>query len=146
MRCSNAEHRSVEFRQGSSSKRFANIYGWSTFVTALTDMARDPGLMILATHSPKNLGGLLEVVNQWQLARCGHNIVEWIKWRHEIMNGQPTDDMTSRLVTLLQSGPQGLFSVSTRYQLPHGQEVADRSPSTWHHHNSGKPVQAVQSH
>ena len=117
MRCSNAEHRSVEFRQGSSSKRFANIYGWSTFVTALTDMARDPGLMILATHSPKNLSGLLEVVNQWQLARCGHNIVEWIKWRHEIMHGQPTDDMTSRLVTLLQSGPQGLFSVSTSLDI-----------------------------
>jgi DNA-binding transcriptional regulator LsrR (DeoR family) len=59
----------------------------------------------------------LEVVNQWQLARCGQNIVEWIKWRHEIMNGQPTDDMTSRLVTLLQSGPKGLFSVSTSLDI-----------------------------
>jgi hypothetical protein len=117
MRCSNAQHRSVEFRQGSPSKRFANIYGWSTFVTALTDMARDPGLMILATHSPQSLEGLLEVVKQWQLARCGQNIVEWIQWRYEIMNGQPTDDMISRLVTLLQSGPQGLFSVSTSLDI-----------------------------
>jgi|694.fasta_scaffold28563_2 hypothetical protein len=117
MRCTNTLHRSVEFRQGSPSKRFANIYGWSTFVTALTDMARDPGLVILASHSPRTLDGLLEVVEQWQLARCGHNLVEWIKWRHEIMNGQPTDELISRLVVLLQSGPLGLFSISTSLDI-----------------------------
>ena len=132
MRCSNAQHRSVEFRQGSPSKRFSNIYGWSTFVTALTDMARDPDLMMFATYSPKNLVGLLGVVNQWQLARCGQNIVEWIQWRHEIMNGQPTEDMTSRLVTLLQSGPCGLFSVSTSLDINY--PMAKKLLTEAHHH------------
>jgi hypothetical protein len=80
-------------------------------------MARDPGLVILASHSPRTLDGLLEVVEQWQLARCGHNLVEWIKWRHEIMNGQPTDELISRLVVLLQSGPLGLFSISTSLDI-----------------------------
>jgi predicted transcriptional regulator len=33
------------------------------------------------------------------------------------MNGQPTDELISRLVVLLQSGPLGLFSISTSLDI-----------------------------
>ena len=113
MRCQNVEHRSVEFRQGSPSKRFSNIYGWTTFVTTLTDIARDSAAMTLARACPQTLDGLIELLKQWEYARCGHNISEWVKWRHEIMNAEPTDEMVNRAVEFLRDRPQGLFSIAT---------------------------------
>lgn len=116
LRCETPEHRSIEFRQGSPSKRFANIFGWATFVTALTDMARDPELVTMALECPKTLAGLLEVVKEWEQQHGCQNLGEWLKWRHEIMNQQPTPEMVQALLEFM-TVPRGLFSIATHLNI-----------------------------
>jgi hypothetical protein len=118
MRCTNPQHRSIEFRQGSPSKRFANIYGWSTFVTALTDMARNNAVMILADNLEPNIGGLVALVKEWQLYHeSAQRLDKWIKWRYKIMNDQPTSEDVDRVLGLLRDESCGLFSIATRLDI-----------------------------
>ena len=118
MRCENPEHRSVEFRQGSPSKRFANIYGWATFVTALTDMARNNAVMILADNLEPNIDGLVALVKEWQnYSENAQRVDKWLKWRHKIMNDQPAAEDVDRVLELLRNEPCGLFSIATRLDI-----------------------------
>ena len=116
LRCETPEHRSIEFRQGSPSKRFANIFGWATFVTALTDMARDPDLVEMALECRKTLDGLLEVVAEWEQRHGCQNLGAWLKWRHDIMNQEPTPEMMQALLAYM-TVPRGLFSIATHLNI-----------------------------
>lgn len=117
MRCQNPQHRSVEFRQGSPSKRFANIYGWATLVTALTEMATDEQTYALSTQLNPDLEGFLTLLTHWENRVSARNLVKWVQWRHEIMNQAPTPDMVSRLLAYLSSGSHGLFSIATHLDI-----------------------------
>lgn len=113
MRCQNPQNRSVEFRQGSPSKRFSNIYGWATLVVAMTDMALDDQTHALATQLSADLEGFLCLLSHWERRVSAQNLVKWVQWRHQIMNQAPTPEMIARLLAYLGSGSHGLFSIAT---------------------------------
>jgi hypothetical protein len=117
MRCSNPAHRSVEFRQGSPSKRFANIYGWATLVVALTEMATDNQAYALATQLNPDLEGFLTLLQHWENRVSARNLVRWVQWRHEIMNQAPTTEMVDKLLGYLSNGSHGLFSIATHLDI-----------------------------
>ena len=117
MRCQNPQLRSVEFRQGSPSKRFSNIYGWATLTVALTEMAINDQTYTLSTQLNPDLEGFLTLLNHWEGQVCAKNLVKWVQWRHEIMNHAPTPEMVTQLLAYLALGSRGLFSIATHLDI-----------------------------
>lgn len=118
MRCNTLEHRSIEFRQASPSKRFANVYGWCALVVALTDIAKSEMHTYNATMQPKTLNGFCKVISDWETHTASTNLEAWVRWRHEIMNAPVDPAMVARLVEYLNSSNnRGLYSIATALDI-----------------------------
>lgn len=113
LRCRSSELRSVEFRQGSPSKRFECVWGWTTLMVCLVDMARCPVVM---THelieAPATLENFIALIKFHEERVGSTNVGNWVQWRYDYMNEQPTDEQVLKAVSLMGRNPRGLFHVS----------------------------------
>ena len=113
MRCTTASHRTVEFRQGSPSKRFTNIYGWASFVAALTDLAkRDTAETFL--NNEVSLAGLIQMIET-----VSPSLAQWVVWRHEFMNPAAAVIDRNLIVALVDflRRPHGLFGIASKLKI-----------------------------
>lgn len=118
VRCATPAHRTVEFRQASPSKRFANVYGWCTFVVVLTDIAKAASHFNTAIGMPRTLDGLCQVLSRWESTMGATNLEAWVRWRHEIMNAPVDPVMVTRLVEYLNnSSNRGLYSIAAALDI-----------------------------
>jgi hypothetical protein len=112
MRCTNPNHRTVEFRQGSVSKRAVCVGGWATLMTALVDMARRDW----ATSDLNGTGTLeklLEMLKIQELATGSTKVAEWVQWRYDYLNADPTNDLIDKLMDFVKGGRTvGIYGTS----------------------------------
>jgi len=111
-RCQTASHRTLEYRQGSPSKRFPCVYGWSAFMVAITCMGHDK----LRIPHGKTLDDLVTMLTDHEAATGATNIGAWVRWRHEYLNREPTQEMLDKALALLQS-KSGLFRISRKLDV-----------------------------
>ena len=119
MRCANPKHRSIEFRQGSPSRRTINIVGWACFCAALVEIARMPELTKLALATPATVKDLAEFITTHEGEFDGKGIGAWVEWRDGWLNGElDVDKLLRRLARNMTYAPHGLFFISRTLNLP----------------------------
>lgn len=111
MSCIDPEDRTIEFRQGSPSKRHSCIFGWAVFCHALVEAAKagidyDPNLA--------SLDNLKRVCSEAMQSFSAVWIGEWIQWRFDEMNPVISDEDVQAMVQFVssKSRPVGLFTLS----------------------------------
>lgn len=113
MRCTDPAERSVEFRQGSPSKRTENIFGWACFVVALTDIAKNAVYVEHTMETPPTLARLVNCVKDFEANSRGiSGVAGWIEWRHDYMNAKPTDEQVAKAVELAATRPIGIYGIA----------------------------------
>lgn len=105
--------RSVEFRQGSPSKQFECVWGWTVFVTALTEIAA-AGTYRLPDPT---LEGLKQLLTEYEQQSGSTNIAAWVSWRDDYMNRAPTEAEIMKVVQAGTEQPHGLFHFSRKAEL-----------------------------
>jgi len=122
MRAAQPNDRTVEFRQGSPSKRFENIQGWAAFTVFCTDIVKLPQVLTYCYNlpGPDNLEKLLKVAYRYEEATGSSNMAAWIKWRHDYMNQAPDADLITRAVQSLGGGTHGIFHVARALNVNNG--------------------------
>ena len=112
LRCVTKPERSVEFRQGSVSKRVECVWGWACFVTALVDLSHDTGADKVLSK-PATLESLAWLID-YQCAKLGGKLLgEWIHWRYHFLNDKPTKEQIEDCVRAAsRRKPVGLFTIS----------------------------------
>lgn len=113
LRCQSSFDRSLEFRQGSSSRRFSVVYGWPCFVTALTEVAIDEPGFHAAINEDATLDGLRRTMDIHQHSR---GMSDWVAWRWDHLNAPITQDIIDKAKSGL-TGTLGLNSVASRMDL-----------------------------
>jgi hypothetical protein len=108
MRCSTPSHRTIEFRQGSVSKKAICVIGWATFLVCLTDMAL---YVDTTTLSRPTLPHLLDLIKAHELRVGSKGVADWVQWRHDYLNAEPTEEMIQLLMTKVGK-KCGIYSVS----------------------------------
>lgn len=118
LRCRNPHDRTVEFRQGSPSKRFECVWGWASLMVCLVDMAKEPVVMTheLMEQRP-TLENFIELI-KFHEARVGSTDVgNWVKWRYDYMNEAPTEELIVKAVACIGRTPRGLFHISRQLEI-----------------------------
>jgi hypothetical protein len=117
MRCTNPQERTVEFRQGSTSKRADCVAGWSAFLLALTDLAKNETLWDDAMELPATMAGLRRAMLMVEEATGNQNLAEWVQWRHDYMNEEPTPQLVDEAVRRIGPRWHGMFFVSRQLNI-----------------------------
>jgi hypothetical protein len=119
LRCCQPQERSIEFRQGSVSKRAACVAGWATLMACLTDMAKNPDVLAKCRlASPPTLDQLLGLIKIQETTVSSNGVAEWVQWRHDYLNSAPTAEWVSKLVAIMAERRQvGLFFVSRKLDV-----------------------------
>lgn len=115
MTVENPIQRSLEFRQGSVSKRVAVIFGWMSFVTALTEAAKDHEAVnniFHLRHRQLNLECVLDFFRAYEARSGSEKVADWIKWRYDYLNQEPTDEVLSKAEAAICADHLGLFGLS----------------------------------
>jgi len=119
LRCIEPTHRTVEFRQGSVSKRAICVAGWATLMVALVDIAKDDKEFIASIDlraRPLALRPLFEqflgVLERHERRIGATGLKTWAQWRYEYLHGTPTIAHARKLSEALIGGPKGLFGIS----------------------------------
>jgi len=113
-RCANVMERSAEFRQGSTSRKAINVFGWASFVTCLVDLAQtDLFHEYMSGDGRASLVGLAKLLHQFSPAS---GISQWVKWRHEYMNEDATPELIERVIRELRD-PHGIFHISRQLNI-----------------------------
>ncbi len=108
-RCRNPDHRSIEFRQGASTKRIANVMGWTALVTALVETVA----MGLPWRSRADSAAAFEnLLKKYERETGSEGLVDWVNWRREWINQPVTRDLVSKAITCMRGLPRGVFHVS----------------------------------
>lgn len=140
MRCTNADHRTVEFRQGSAAKRFDSIFGWTTLMVALVDIAKWHRVPVDGRGGMGDFTDLLRR-HQARMQDAGlecENLAEWVEWRHLYLNQDPTDEQVSAAVACMGVSPHGMYHISRELDvsLPLAKRILERA------HRDGKVEKA----
>lgn len=112
VRVANPLHRSVEFRQGGASTRFASSYGWTSFCVALVELA-----------SKVTANSLIETPTTWSsfvgmIAKFDTRLADWLEWRTDYLYRTPTEEDLAAVIDAMGDGRDyGLFTVSRRADL-----------------------------
>jgi hypothetical protein len=114
LRCTDPAARSVEFRQGSPSKRFVNIYGWAMFCAALTEFCRNTREVNNWLLKPNAFQNFLELITCIEERVGIEHLRSWIEWRHAAMNPTVTPELVQKVVAAVGSRPMGLFTLATK--------------------------------
>lgn len=112
MRCSRPVQRTVEFRQGSTTKRFECIIGWAAFCMALVDSATHEDIARSYLAIPASWTGLVNLIHETERLVGAQHVAEWVTWRRQYLEELPTDEMVSRAVASMGRSPHGIFHVS----------------------------------
>lgn len=128
LRCHTPSHRTIEFRQGSVSKRAICVAGWATLMVALVDIAKVDKELIQSLESglvPPRMRAraadsqfkllmekFLELLLAHEARSGAHGLKDWVMWRHEYLYGRPTMANARKLADALIGGPKGLFGIS----------------------------------
>jgi len=125
-RTQNKSHRSIEFRQGSPSKQFACVWGWTVFVVALTEIAARDDFNL---PEDRSLDSLLSLLRAYERDSGATKIAKWVLWRDDYMNRPPTDDEVNKVVASANGRPRGIFHLSRQAELnlPLTQRAADEA-------------------
>lgn len=129
MRCRDPQHRTVEFRQGSTTKRFECVVGWTTLVVALVDIAKDEQAVNSAVSGRCSMDKFLLMLSQHEQRVGATGLKDWVVWRHHYMNAIPTDAQVSEAVSMMSSQPRGIFYVSRamNVNLAMAQRILERA-------------------
>lgn len=112
MRTRDPLQRTVEFRQPSTSKHTANIYGWICMATALVDAAK------LAPTVAKFLARAATLTNYLRLMRHverhvgAAHLADWVIWRIRYLTAVPGTRQQAKLLGCLAQKQHGLFHVA----------------------------------
>lgn len=110
--------RSVEFRQGSPSKQFECVWGWTVLVTALTEIAAALHGQNAHSRLPEpTLAGLMQLLTEYEQQSGSTNIAAWVAWRDDYMNRAPTEAEIMKVVQAGTEHPHGLFHFSRKAEL-----------------------------
>lgn len=130
MRCARPAMRSVEFRQGSPSKRHECVWGWATLMVCLVDMALEPLLMEheIMREEP-TLANFAQLISFHEQRKGFSGVADWVLWRHDYINADPTEDQIARAVSLMGHAPRGLFHISRSMDinLPLAAKIMDQA-------------------
>lgn len=111
-RCRRHTDRSIEFRQGSISKRAFVVYGWACLMTCLVDLAaRKPAPNTLSWGQFK-----AEIAEQTEIAG-GHGMAEWLEWRQDYLHGNPSLEMINKLVSVIGTSRVGMYGASRKLDV-----------------------------
>ncbi len=117
VRCTDREERTVEFRQGSTSKRSDCVAGWAAFLLALTDIAHNCSVWSTAMVEPATLPGLKRVMQMAEAMSGNTNLAEWVQWRYDYMNEEPTPQLIDEAVSRIGTRWHGMFFVSRQLNI-----------------------------
>lgn len=113
VRCANPQDRTVEFRQGSTSKRADCVAGWAAFLLALTDLAHnEDACMGVLEEYPATLAGLKRAMAVVEQLTGNQSLAEWVQWRYDYMNEEPTPQLIDEAVRRIGTRWHGMFFVS----------------------------------
>jgi hypothetical protein len=118
LRCIQPEERSVEFRQGSVSKKAICVGGWAALMVALVEMAKIPLVVsrLDTIEEGISFSALFELFKELlgeHESRVGATgLAVWVDWRHSYLNGRPTMEQARKIVKGIAGGYKGLFFIS----------------------------------
>lgn len=112
LRCDVADERSVEFRQGSVTKRFECVMGWAALMVALTDMPNYAAVYTRAMRGSSSLEHFVEALRELEAATGAQDVANWVLWRDSYMNAEPTDEQIDAAVQKIGRRSHGIFFVS----------------------------------
>lgn len=116
-RCTNRLERSVEFRQGSTSKRAVNNAGWAAFVTTLVYICSVPSFVEIVNNlfttsldqeEPSSFDDLVAFIREVESELNVRGMSDWLQWRYEYMNAAPSNEDVEKLVAALSEKPHGM--------------------------------------
>lgn len=148
VRCVNPQDRTVEFRQGSPSKRADCIAGWTAFVVALTDVATRTTLWDAAMACPPTLQGLKQVMAMAQGLTGNQQLVDWVQWRYDYLHEKPTPELVDEAVRQIGARWHGLFFVSRNLNVNNAlaQRILDEGVRCGKLEKSGTRYRGIYSH
>ena len=116
MSCRDENQRSIEFRQGSVSKRFAVVFGWATLVLALAEAAKDN---VKVNRLPENcsLQDMLAFLRDYERSSGSTNVSNWVQWRYDYLNQKPDDAELRLALETIAGGPVGLYGLSRKLDI-----------------------------
>lgn len=118
MRCRTARDRTVEFRQGSPSKRFECVWGWACLMVALVDMARDRRSFNHRNMSrPPTLENFVDMIVDHEQRVGAQHLGDWVVWRHDYLNSAPDEELITKAVQSMGVKPRGLFYISRELNI-----------------------------
>jgi hypothetical protein len=116
MGCATENDRSIEFRQGSVSKRFAIVFGWACFMVALTESAKNHSKVEgLPNHC--QMGDLLGFLREYERESGSSNIADWVQWRYDYLNQKPDDAELRLALETVAESPIGLYGLSRKLDI-----------------------------
>lgn len=90
MRVRKAHQRTVEFRQGSVTKKSVNIEGWVALVVSLVEAAKQ---RIPYENHPRTIAGLIAFLKAYEEANPSvKHVADWVTWRNDYMNASVTEE------------------------------------------------------
>jgi len=116
MACANEHERSIEFRQGSVSKRFGVVWGWTCFLVALTEMAKFHD-KVRALPNTCSLEAMLDAIHSWEVASGSTGVTDWVRWRHAYLNQKPDDAELRKALEAIAESPVGLYGLSRKIDI-----------------------------
>ena len=117
LRCVTPAHRTIEFRQGSVTKRYECIIGWAAFCVALVEISFNEELVAKVLNSSASWKNLVNMVRTHQELVGATNIAEWLEWRREYMEAKPTEAQLKAAAEILGTKPHGVFFVSRKLDI-----------------------------
>lgn len=118
MACRDESDRSIEFRQGSVSKRFGVVYGWPCFLVALTELAKRKDIFGSVIESIRlTLQDLLALLHKWETASGSTGVADWVEWRHDYLNQKPDDAELRLALEAIAEAPIGLYGLSRKIDI-----------------------------
>jgi hypothetical protein len=104
--------RSIEFRQGAASTRFASSYGWSAFCVALVEMVKNlPEGQLLTV--PTTWSSFVGIISNFDAA-----LGQWVEWRADYLYRDANEDDVSAVSDVMGDGRDyGLFTVARRADM-----------------------------
>lgn len=111
LRCRNAVERSLEFRQGSPSKRYPCVFGWTAFVVALTEWAKAPNIERVIS-GPSTFGKFVDQLHDFEVDRGWDGLAKWVVWRKNYLHESDIEPYLDKLHTVFGQKAHGIFHVS----------------------------------
>lgn len=116
MACRDEGQRSVEFRQGSVSKRAGVVFGWASMLLAMTEAAKKHE-KVAALPVNCSLQDMLTFLQEYERESGSSNISNWVQWRYDYLNQKPDDAELRLALEKIAESPIGLYGLSRKMDI-----------------------------